>query len=207
MDNLCGAPRADDSVYAELVKAGLEPKTCAAYGEVKATYYGVIGGFKVTRAWCYWVAKADDYRGLRLDAAQRLDSTPHVGGSYYSGSVGCLGDVIRVGGCAGGQRPSFRVESYHIDTLEGLKAFVAFIKQEEQEGRDTWNRVTPADFELLPGTVLVEPTAEQIVAWGKEGGRYAVTLKEEDSKWVYYFWEHPVTGAWEYLHNSRQSDS
>jgi hypothetical protein len=112
MRNLAGDKDCDREIRRELERARIgmvdgekEP------GEVPATVTGKLLGWKFTRAWYYWVAKAERGPGI----------PPHDASILYYDPVGR--DDIRVDGCAGNRMPTGSVNCYHIDSEVGLRVF------------------------------------------------------------------------------------
>ena len=131
MKNLAGNKNCDDFITSELKKAGLEPMpTVKDDGEVAYSFYGEVGGFKLTRAWTYWVADADVDYGLSLEVATELHEAEYRGEGYPEK----YGDCVRVTGHCGCPPPKDwlnekgKISSYHIDTQEGLNRFVQVVK-------------------------------------------------------------------------------
>ena len=103
------------TMYPECIykKREVDSRVC---GEINADDMPRIGWF-FQRAWYYWVAKGP---GVPPDYAEKLHKTH--------------GHEVRVEGHCGCPSPleynkGFGVGSYHIDTSEGLKAFVDMLKQ------------------------------------------------------------------------------
>jgi hypothetical protein len=123
MINLAGNKDCDEQVVKELNLASIsihrfyEPLN----NEVPTRIMGYLGAWTFTRAWYYWVAEAPFAHGVPKHIAIEFNK------KWFSD--------VRVDGFAGGKevdtsqayRPT--VESYHIDTQEGLNAFADMIKQ------------------------------------------------------------------------------
>lgn len=149
MRNLAGRkPHIVDSVIrCELKNAGVPRATTArSGGEVKWSIAGRLGAFTFERAWCYWVVTGPmplpfatwmnretivpllRYRtryGARMAGAQvvRRQGYPAEG-------------VVRVAGFAGGADPydwhtMGYVDTYHVDTVEGLALLARYIRDLE----------------------------------------------------------------------------
>lgn len=134
MRNLAGVKDCDDFIFLELKKAGLEPiPTTKNNGEVAFGFCGEVGGFKLTRAWTYWVASSEENDGLPLDMASELHEAEYKGEDGYE----TYGDCVRVVGHCGCPHPkewinkSGKIDSYHIDTQEGLNKFVQIASGEK----------------------------------------------------------------------------
>lgn len=85
-------------------------------GEVPTSILGLQSKWSFQRAWAYWVAKGP---GIPSEIAEEFHKT--------------WGQQVRVDGHCGCPSPlewfeGFGVDSYHIDTQEGLNAFVALLK-------------------------------------------------------------------------------
>jgi len=117
-------PQVDPEVQAA-VRAELEAAGCAyedhdfllrQCGEVPTSIIGVQSRWSFRRAWYYWVAEGP---GIPPDIAEKFHQT--------------WGGEVRTAGFAGGISPlkwceGFAVDSYHIDSQDGLNAFVALLK-------------------------------------------------------------------------------
>jgi hypothetical protein len=131
LPNLAGNQDCDLFVPKELERAGIESLKLPfiTKGEVPTRYVGHVNGWKFDRAWCYWIARADNDL-LLFKHADPLHEE--------------FGTMVRVDGHCGCPSPRewfnkpwhLGVAHYHIDTQEGLNALVAAIrKQGEEEGR------------------------------------------------------------------------
>lgn len=129
--NYAGRDDVDAQLIKELTDAGIGYLSMDMFreqsGEVVTSVRGELKidpgmprlswGFE--RLWYYWVA--DGYgAGIPLEYAERLHASH--------------GEVVRVGGYAGGRDPGdwnrgFAIDKYHVDTAEGLKALADTIKQ------------------------------------------------------------------------------
>jgi hypothetical protein len=83
-----------------------------------------LHGWKFSREWYYWTAKASGGEPVPLEEAARLDEK--------------LGGVLRVDGYAGGKRPQGPVSVYHIDRPDALAALVESIKRRREEAMAAW---------------------------------------------------------------------
>lgn len=88
---------------------------------------GKLGPFTFRRAWVYWCVSG----AMSHEHAIAIDSTPMESeqGTKYSGGSRTWGDVIRADGFAGGRRPDGPVETWHIDTPDGLKFFADKVRE------------------------------------------------------------------------------
>lgn len=113
MQNLAGKKHCDDEIRRELARAriGIVEGGSDGKGEVPATVTGKLAGWTFTRAWYYWVAKADHGPGI----------PPHEASILFCDPVGK--DDIRVDGCSGNRMPTGHVGVYHIDSEVGLRLF------------------------------------------------------------------------------------
>ncbi len=120
LKNLAGVQGCNDIVIAELTFADIKHHVMPVKlsGEVPTNVIGYLdpSGWGFTRAWTYWVCKGP---GIPPDIAEELHKTH--------------GNYVRVAGHCGCPSPlewykGFAVGSYHVDTLEGLKALADTIK-------------------------------------------------------------------------------
>jgi hypothetical protein len=88
----------------------------AGSGEVKTSVFGVLHGWKFTRAWYYWMCEGP---GIEVEAAERLHAA-HGKSVRVDGHCGCPSPRERFKGLA--------CNSYHVDDAEGLKALADCIK-------------------------------------------------------------------------------
>ena len=106
------------TIRIELREADVEEKLLECFpehSEVPYKVYGEYKHYKFYRGWCYWIVKGD---------------TSHdIAKIIYSDMVGR--ESIRTNGWAGNRDPSefCIINTYHIDTQEGLNRFVNIIKQ------------------------------------------------------------------------------
>ena len=115
-------PEVDDHTEQELKEAGITVivRTLNPRGEVPTTVESAHAyGWRFTRAWYYWQAHAETYtRRVPLSVAETFLAT--------------WGREVRAGGhCAcpsPREYPGCDVESYHIDTQDGLNAFVELLR-------------------------------------------------------------------------------
>jgi hypothetical protein len=133
--NLAGKS-CDAECEAELTAAGIKVEKMPECvrdrwnGEVKTIVLGTLYGWSFTRAWYYWITKGP---GLPLEYAVPLYRT--------------YGQEVRVNGHCGCPNPFYQggtaVDSYHIDTPEGLWALAWTIKQAVKDAREKW----PEEYE------------------------------------------------------------
>lgn len=136
MRNLAGDPESTAMFAEELSKAGVPIRACKPYDETETQVCGLLvaGAHTLTfnRGWVYTSVSVEPPFPLAL--ALKIDRTPHgERGTRYSGTPGRLGAVARCHGFAGGPPPDEifdgdPVAHYHIDTADGLRAFVAAVK-------------------------------------------------------------------------------
>lgn len=135
MENLCGQtarykwkdgtlPYCDLRILDELEEAAipLQEKDLTK-NEVPASYIGVFHGWEFTRQWVYWSADNINGEPIPVERAKTLNSL--------------LGRSVRVDGYAGGKKNheiTKGVESYHIDTQDGLNILAAVIRSEAESG-------------------------------------------------------------------------
>jgi hypothetical protein len=118
MENLAGETKADLSILKELSEAGIEiVEGKKSRGEVPYTLTGRLADWTFSRAWYYWVARAE--KGLPLKVAAKLYKKH--------------GKVVRVEGHCGCPPPEEwlngegRIDLYHVDSQEGLNALASVI--------------------------------------------------------------------------------
>lgn len=137
MKNLAGVRDCDITIADELKLAGIDQVGAPAQGEVPYSIEGRIGKWRFWRLWYYWSASVVNVEdGVPLDDAIKFNETKHPQIPNYT-----LGDVVRVGGYAGGDDPvkhskkgngnSF-VCHYHIDDQVGLNEFVKLIAKADR---------------------------------------------------------------------------
>lgn len=115
----------DTQVAKELTEAGATEENClemnfgrksgGTFKEVPTKHIGIAHGWSFERGWYYYVAKGP---GIPPDIAEEFHKT--------------WGTQVRVEGHCGCPSPlewahGFAIGSYHIDTQEGLNAFVALL--------------------------------------------------------------------------------
>ena len=134
MNNLAGIEDCDKFIQKELERAGVEPIIVPKKRtEVPYKYVGRVGNWVLTRAWKYWVVRAEG-KGLPLDVATKMhekEFPDEMYDNFYGYST--YGNVIRVAGHAGCPHPKEweddgYVNTYHIDLQEGLNEFVRTAK-------------------------------------------------------------------------------
>lgn len=111
-------PEVDETVRRELAEAGIHVTEYRNInqGEVPTSFYGgTAHRWLFRRAWYYYVAKGD---GIPAEIAEVFHQT--------------WGSQVRVNGHCGCPSPleqneGFAIDSYHIDTQEGLNAFVKLL--------------------------------------------------------------------------------
>lgn len=104
MINLAGDKKADKYIQEELFLAGIPMiKEVKSRGEVPYTIEGLLGDWKFERAWYYWIARAEDGKGLTLVTATLMHETkyPIIGVNEPTN----YGQVIRVAGDCGCSHP------------------------------------------------------------------------------------------------------
>ena len=135
MKNLAGETKADLHILRELSGAGINVvEGEKSTGEVPHTITGRLADWNFSRAWYYWIAKAEKgrERGLPLEVATELHHRNYV--IKGEGQPETYGQVIRVDGHCGCPPPTEclndngRIDSYHIDSQEGLNALAGAIR-------------------------------------------------------------------------------
>ena len=134
MINLAGDSQCDEHIRQELEKAGIEYVELGfpSKEEVPSSIIGHLSGWTFTRAWYYWVAKADGGVCLPFDLADEL---------YKQNKD------VRVAGHCGAPAPRewyrrpehIGVPLYHVDTQEGLSLLAQFVTRHaarEQGGEE-----------------------------------------------------------------------
>lgn len=112
----------DRTIIEELVEAGIKYEVyswidrSSRKTEVPTTVLSGVCSWNFERAWKYWICSGP---GIPPDKAEEFDKK--------------WGNVCRVGGYGGGISPlkwykGFGVPLYHVDTQEGLNAFVELLK-------------------------------------------------------------------------------
>jgi hypothetical protein len=121
MKNLAGDSRADNTIRQELRRARIPMKdTPLGRTEVPFTVIGRLGAWTFKRAWYYWMAHAEYGKGLPEEKAEALNTRWR--------------EEVRVQGYAGGTdvaqwlTGAGTIDTYHIDTQEGLNAFAKAIR-------------------------------------------------------------------------------
>lgn len=124
--NLAGIKDCDDTIKKELSEAGVAQKDrIVRYtGEVKSKIFAHHHGWIFERAWYYWVVYTKT-TPLLFEFASELHKEHKT---------------VRVNGHCGSPSPKdefsniwdIGVNLYHIDTQEGLNAFVDYVEQQTQ---------------------------------------------------------------------------
>lgn len=114
--NLAGVPTCDNHIKEELFLAGLEPVHEASKGEVPYSLVGIVGNWKLRRAWYYWVAtlvdENDKTKGFDLKTAMQLHHMPHP-------TRKIVGKTVRSGGHAGAPSPDeYGAQPVYDDELD-----------------------------------------------------------------------------------------
>jgi len=132
MQNLAGNKECDKFILEELELAGIKPVhlSFASRDEVPASVIGELDGWEFRRAWYYWVAKSHSGTLLLFKYADPLHEKH--------------GKDVRVSGYCGGIAPRewykfpfcIGVDSYHVDSVIGLKALADAIKQQTADNQE-----------------------------------------------------------------------
>lgn len=116
MKNLAGETKADLDILEELEKSDIDIVEGGdkSKGEVPCTLSGKLGGWDFSRAWYYWVASAQDKKGLPLEVATELHERkyPIIGEDQPKN----YGQVIRVAGHCGCPHPKEWAKHYDRDS-------------------------------------------------------------------------------------------
>jgi hypothetical protein len=129
MRNLAGHPNSTALCAIELQAAGITITALdRPHGEPGSLVGGQVGPFKFRRAWVYWCVsgKMSEEHARAINLAPR---EPTDRDSKYSGGEHTWGSVIRVDGFAGGRDVDGSVDSWHIDTEDGLAFFAAKLRE------------------------------------------------------------------------------
>jgi len=127
MDNLADVVGCNDIISRELEIADIPYHFVGrSSSEVPFSYVGILDGWTFTRAWRYWVARAEE-TVLFFGLADEL----HVS----------HGNEVRVSGHGLAPAPrewydqpwSIGVSLYHVDTQEGLNALADAIRKQTRE--------------------------------------------------------------------------
>lgn len=125
MKNLAGTGD-DQQAKKELEEAGIEifvqPEFFANNNECKLRTVGTLGPWLFTRRWYYWAAEGP---GINIEQAVTFNEKwgKEVRAAGFAGGIEDLYDYFN----------GFAVNSYHIDSQEGLNAFSALLKQIMQD--------------------------------------------------------------------------
>lgn len=121
MKNLAGDKQCDQTIREELEAAAIPAKGVDPQrSEVPYTVIGNLEPWELKRAWYYWMASAPKGQGLSKEVAEAMNTI--------------FRETVRVAGFAGGTdvkdwlSQQGTIDSYHIDTQEGLNAFAAVVK-------------------------------------------------------------------------------
>jgi len=127
MKNLAGETKADLHILKELSEAGIEVvEGKRTRSEVPYTLTGRLADWNFSRAWYYWMAHAEDGKGLPLKVAKELHNREYsIKGEREPKTYG---EVIRVDGDCGCPAPTRSIRSYHVDSQEGLNALAGAIR-------------------------------------------------------------------------------
>jgi hypothetical protein len=122
MKNLAGAMECDKDIRKELEEAGIEIEEAdGVNSEVPYGLRGNLGYWTFTRAWYYWIAGTRAGKGIPKKHAESFNHRWR--------------DEVRVAGFAGGTdvkswlSPHGTIDSYHIDTQQGLNAFARLVRE------------------------------------------------------------------------------
>ena len=133
MKNLAEETKADLHILKELSEAGIEVvEGKRTRSEVPYTLTGRLADWNFSRAWYYWMAHAEDGKGLPLEVATELHERKYpISGEREHETYG---QVIRVAGHCGCPPPKDwlnsdgKIDSYHVDSQEGLNALAGAIR-------------------------------------------------------------------------------
>lgn len=133
MENLAGETKADLHILKELNEAGIEViEGKRTRSEVPYTLTGRLADWNFSRAWYYWMAHAEDGKGLSLEVAAELHKRKYP--AIDKDQPKTYGQVIRVAGHCGCPPPkewlnnNGKIDSYHVDSQEGLNALAGAIR-------------------------------------------------------------------------------
>jgi hypothetical protein len=129
MQNLAGHPNATALCAVELQAANIRIVALdEPYGEPRSLVAGQVGAFTFRRAWVYWIVNGTMSKA-HAHAINTAERPPTERESRYSGGEQTWGDVIRVDGFAGGRDVTGPVDSWHIDTEDGLAYFAVRLRE------------------------------------------------------------------------------
>jgi len=125
--NLAGSIASDAYVKLELDLAGIPAEKSEKYGEPGTCFKGRLGEYTFERAWRYWMVSGP----VPLDKAKIM----------YADEEGK--SSVRVAGHCGCPPPEEWahdgfVDSYHIDTWQGLKLFVDTVMKKSKTRKNEW---------------------------------------------------------------------
>lgn len=145
----------DDKVKQELEYASIPIiKLIGGYntGEVKTHYIGYLNGFVFQRAWTYWIVQGlmpmsfakkiyNDHKELNIRAGGHCGNVPPEEMEYDLNYNKRLNEFFKIYNVEDAIRYSKDLKSididpkyvncYHIDTIEGLRIFADFIKEND----------------------------------------------------------------------------
>lgn len=114
MKNLAGSGDSN-AVWRELLFCGVLRRVVEPYGECKVDIEGVVGDWTLRRAWTYWIVSGPP---VAREAVVEFDAEH--------------GATVRARGYSGGGALYIEdgpVTTWHVDTLEGLRALKEFLWQ------------------------------------------------------------------------------
>jgi len=139
MKNLASHNESDKFIQIELEKAKIPlEKSREKTGECQYTITGRFRNWTFTRAWYYWIARADEGCEIPLDIALIMHNKKYPDEMFdHEQEMGTYGNSIRVGGHCGCPSPDEYnlTYLYHIDTQEGLNEFARvldFLSRQEE---------------------------------------------------------------------------
>ena len=128
MINLAGVTDCDKTIKKELLEAGIKYQNLhfTLNDEVPSELYASFQGWEFKRAWYYWIASTNT-TPLLFKYANELNST-HNEDCRVNGHCGCPSPREEF------DKPwDIGVNTYHIDTQDGLNAFIKKVAQQTKE--------------------------------------------------------------------------
>ena len=105
MKNLAGDSDCNNTIVKELTKSNAElVPNIYSTGEVPYSIIGKVGEWKLTRAWCYWVASTEG-KGLPIHIASEMHEKKYPNHMFDDCETLVYGEVIRSRGHAGAPHP------------------------------------------------------------------------------------------------------
>lgn len=144
MENLASSCYADNSIFSELLGAGIpEVNVPRNKGVVSYTLMGKLGGWDFKRDWIYWVATAKEGDGLPLKVANELHNKTYPPNGDDSPSMF--------------RKPQIYGEVILVDGIKEISPFAWALKNEM------------ANYEKLRAQGIEVASTEELARFCKEG--------------------------------------